>query len=696
MQTRSIKSLAKEAALVGALDKAGILLGGAAALALIKGVAASADEKHDAAWLAQIAPTRSAALDRQLIALKNTLRIAMDRGDEKNVAPARLAALRSELRRQSLDGFLVPLADEHQGEYVARRARRLAWLTGFTGSAGIAIVLAERAAIFVDGRYTLQAAAQVDGTLYERHHLTEVPPDRWLAEHLRSGLRLGYDPWLHTEDGRARYLKACKAAGADLIARAANPLDAVWHDQPPPPLAPIVPHALEFAGRAADEKQAEIAALIKTAKADAAILSAPDSIAWLLNVRGGDVACTPLPHGFAIVGADSSVALFVDPRKISPDLRGHLGHQVSLAAPDGFGPALDALGALRRAVLIDPQGAPCWAVDRLTMAGATIMRGADPCARPKACKNAIELDGTRAAHRRDGAALVRFLAWLERAAAKGRLKESAAADRLLTERQKNDRFMGPSFETISGAGPNGAIVHYRVTPATDRRLEPGMLYLLDSGGQYLDGTTDVTRTIAVGKPSPEQRDRFTRVLKGHIALALARFPSGTSGSQLDALARQHLWQAGLDFDHGTGHGVGSYLGVHEGPQRISKLPNTVALEPGMIVSNEPGYYKTGAFGIRIENLVVVQALEGLKGTERPMRGFETLTLVPIDRRLVDTALMSADELAWLNTYHAMVRERLSPLLKGTPEAMRYLRRATLALKPPKKSTRAPKRRRDKR
>ena len=679
MATRSIKTLASDAALEASLDKAGIGLSGRAVLALIKGVAASADERNDAAWLAQIASTRSAVLDRKLIKLKNQLRAAMDRADEKNISPARLAALRAELRRQSLDGFLVPLADEHQGEYVARRARRLAWLTSFTGSAGVAIVLTERAAIFVDGRYTLQAEAQVDGTLYERHHLTETPPDQWLAGHLKPGRRIGYDPWLHTEEGRARYLKACEAAGSKLVACAINPIDAVWHDQPPPPLAPIVPHALEFTGRAADEKRAEIADLIKAATAEAAILSAPDSIAWLLNVRGGDVSCTPLPHSFAIVGADASVAFFVDPRKLAPDLRSHLGNRVSLAAPEGFGPALDALGAQRRAVLVDPQSAPCWVFDRLAAAGATIRRGADPCAQPKSRKNAVELDGTRAAHRRDGAALVCFLAWLERASAKGTLKESVAAARLLAERQKNERFMGPSFETISGAGPNGAIVHYRVTPATDRRLAPGTLYLLDSGGQYLDGTTDVTRTIAIGNPTPEHRDRFTRVLKGHIALALALFPSGTSGSQLDALARQHLWQAGLDFDHGTGHGVGSYLGVHEGPQRISKLPNTVALEPGMIVSNEPGYYKAGAFGIRIENLVVVQALDGIAGAERSMRGFETLTLVPIDRRLVDTKLMSAEELAWLNTYHGMVRERLAPLLKGSPEALAYLRRATRPL-----------------
>ncbi|MGD9538831.1 MAG: aminopeptidase P family protein [Alphaproteobacteria bacterium] len=669
-----------EAELAAGLKRAGIRMSGKAALALVKGVAAADGARGDA-WLSLIAPERPAALDRTLLALKERLARETDGTAKAGTAAARLAWLRAELGRRGLDGFLVPLADEHQGEYVAKRSRRLAWLTGFTGSAGIAVVLADHAAVFVDGRYTLQAEAQVDGALYERRHLTEDPPDRWLAAHLKPGLRIGYDPWLHTEDGRKRYAKACEDEGAALVPCETNPLDAVWPDQPPAPLGPVVPHPIEFAGRSAEEKRAEIAALIKKAKADAAVLSAPESIAWLLNVRGGDVPCTPLPHAFAIIESDASVALFVDPRKLAPGLDAHLGNRVAVQPPEALGPALDALGRRHRAVLVDPLGAPVWIADRLEAAGAALVRGADPCARPKACKNPVEIEGTRNAHRRDGAALVRFLAWLDKAAASGRLTESEAATRLLAERRKNERFMGPSFETISGAGPNGAVVHYRVTPETDRRLEPGTLYLVDSGGQYLDGTTDVTRTIAIGRPSAEHRDRFTRVLKGHIALAAARFPAGTSGSQLDALARQYLWQAGLDYDHGTGHGVGSYLSVHEGPQRISKLPSTTALEPGMIVSDEPGYYKAGAYGIRIENLVVVTPAAGMAGAERPLLGFETLTLAPIDRRLVDPALMSADEIAWLNGYHKRVRDELRPLLKGAPVALAYLDRATRPIRP---------------
>ncbi|MBM3482905.1 MAG: aminopeptidase P family protein [Alphaproteobacteria bacterium] len=662
--------------LAAKLAKAGVRLSATATHDLVRGIAAAAPTRDDATWLALISPRRHAALDKSLLALKKHYDRAPDGIGARNASASRLAALRAELARRKLDGFLVPLADEYQGEYIARRAQRLAWLTGFTGSAGLAIVLAERAAIFVDGRYTLQAETQVDGTLYERHHITDSPPQRWLETALKTGQRLGYDPWLHTEDGRARLSAACESVGATLVATETSPIDAVWRDQPPPPLGPIVPHGIEFAGRSADDKRAEVIETIRTAKADACVLSAPDSIAWLLNIRGHDVANTPLPHSFALVDSDDRMTLFVDRRKLTPGLAEHLGNRVTVAAPDALGPALDQLGRTRRIVLYDASGSPAWLHDRLTRAGAKVVRGADPCLRPRARKNLIELAGTRAAHERDGAALVRFLAWLESALKAGPVDELGAVARLLSERGKSPRFMGPSFDTIAGAGPNGAIVHYRSTEASNRRLEPGSLFLLDSGGQYLDGTTDVTRTIAIGRPTPEQRDRFTRVLQGHIALGSARFPTGTTGSQLDALARQFLWQAGLDYDHGTGHGVGSYLAVHEGPHRISKVGNTVALEPGMIVSNEPGYYKTGAFGIRIENLVVVAGIEAPHGAERAMFGFETLTLVPIDRRLVEPRLMSAPELDWLDAYHAAVRERLIPHLKGTPKALAFLRRAT--------------------
>ena len=427
-----------------------------------------------------------------------------------------------------------------------------------------------------------------------------------------------------------------------------------------------MPHELRFAGRAAADKRRALADKLAADGVDAVVLTAPDSIAWLLNIRGGDVPRTPLPLGFAILHRDAAVELFIDRRKLVPGLEGHLGNGVAVNPPDAFGAALDRLGAAKRRVLADPSGAAAWVFDRLAAAGAEAVRGDDPCALPKACKNPVELAGARAAHRRDGAAVTRFLAWLG-PAADGGLTEIAAAERLAVLRRGNELFRDFSFDSISGAGPNGAIVHYRVTPRTDRRLESGQLYLIDSGAQYLDGTTDITRTVAIGTPTAEMRDRFTRVLKGHIALATARFPKGTTGSQLDTLARTALWQAGLDYDHGTGHGVGSYLGVHEGPHRIAKVPNRVPLEVGMIVSNEPGYYKPGAYGIRIENLVTVVPAE-VEGAERPMLGFDTLTLAPIDRNLVEPALMTADEIAWLDSYHARVRETLTPLLDaGTAE-----------------------------
>lgn len=590
-------------------------------------------------------------------------------GLTKAAAAERLGRLRRELAQRGLDGFLLPMADEHQNEYVPPRARRIAWLTGFTGSAGLVVVLADKAALFTDGRYTLQAKAQVDGALYELRHVTEEPPTDWIAAHLGAGGRLGYDPWLFTADGVARFRQAAERAGGALVAVDENPLDAVWDDQPPPPLAPVVPHELRYAGESAADKRARIAA---TLEADAAVLTATDSIAWLFNIRGGDVAHTPLALAFAILRADGTADLFVDRRKLTPGLDAHLGNAVAVREPGDFAPALAQLAGKR--VRVDPAVTAAWVFDRLQSAGAQIVRAADPCQLPKACKNEVELAGTRAAHRRDGAALTRFLRWLDENWREA--DELTAAERLEAFRREDGLFRDLSFDTISGAGPNGAIIHYRSTPETNRRLESGSFYLVDSGAQYLDGTTDVTRTIAIGSPSPEMRDRFTRVLKGHIALALCRFPEGTTGSQLDALARLALWRAGLDYDHGTGHGVGSYLGVHEGPQRISKLPNTVALKPGMIISNEPGYYKAGAYGIRIENLVVVQRIE-LPGAERPMLGFETLTRAPIDLAAVEPGLLTPEERTWLNDYHAEVRATLQPLLD--PATAAWLARATRAI-----------------
>src|SRR5438874_1910125 len=573
--------------------------------------------------------------------------------------PARLARLREVLAARRLDGFIVPRADEYQGEYVPPAGQRLAWLTGFTGSAGLAVVLRDRAALFVDGRYTLQAAAQVDTALFEIRHLVDEPAWRWLAGAVAEGAVIGYDPWLHTPQEVERFHAGVERAGASLKP-VANPVDEAWAGRPPAPLAPVVPHPDRYAGESAEAKRTRLGRGLAEEGAAAAVLTMPESIAWLLNIRGGDVPHTPLPLSFAILRQDGNVTLFIDRRKLAPGLDRHLGNAVTIEPPDRLGPALDELARSGERVQVDPGSAASWIFDRLQQAGGHIHRAADPCMLPKACKNPVELDGTRAAHRRDGAAVTRFLAWLAQEAPKGELREIAVSDRLEALRRSGENFRDLSFPTISGAGSNGAIVHYRATPQSEKRLAPGMLYLLDSGAQYLDGTTDVTRTVAIGTPSEEARDRFTRVLKGHIALATCRFPAGTTGSQLDVLARHALWQAGLDFDHGTGHGVGSYLNVHEGPQRISKLPNTQPLLPGMIVSNEPGYYKAGAYGIRIENLVVVTPCHDLPEAEREMLCFETLTLAPIDRNLVALALLTHDEIAWLDAYHGSVREALTP------------------------------------
>ncbi len=577
-------------------------------------------------------------------------------------AAEKLAALRHELTARDLAGFIVPHADEYHHEWLPPHAARLAWLTGFDGSAGAAVILANRAAVFVDGRYTLQVRQQVDGDLYDYKHLISEPPRQWLKANIAKGDRIGFDPWLHTQAEAAALAKACKDAGADLVATDENPLDAVWADQPPPPLADVVPHPEIFAGQDSAAKRQQVAAGIKQGGAAAAVISRPDSIAWLLNIRGGDVATTPLPLSSAILHDDGAVELFIDRRKITPETERHLGNHVSIAPPEALAEALDRMAKSGKTIQICPRTAASWIFRRVRDTGGQILEAPDPCELPKARKNQTELDGARAAHRRDGAALSRFLSWLHREVPAGTVTELTAEARLEVFRRQGEHFSDLSFATISGSGPNGAIVHYRTSENTSRTLSPGELYLVDSGGQYLDGTTDVTRTVAIGVPSAEMKDRFTRVLKGHIALARARFPVGTSGAQLDALARMFLWQAGLDYDHGTGHGVGSFLGVHEGPQRISKHGG-VALEAGMIVSNEPGYYKEGAYGIRIENLVTVVAVE-VAGAEREMLGFETLTLAPIDRNLVDPALLTEDESHWLNGYHERVRNVIGAQLDG--------------------------------
>ncbi len=583
--------------------------------------------------------------------------------------PARLALLRAELVRQDLAGFVVPRTDEHQGEYVPPRAQRLAWISGFTGSAGLAVVLADKAAVFVDGRYTAQVRSQVDGTLYEYCHLADQPAEAWIEANLPKGGRLGLDPWLHSRDQVLRLAAAAERAGGRLVLVEQNPLDQAWADQPPPPAAPVRPHPLEFAGRASTDKRAEIAAQLTRRKLATAVLSLPDSIAWLLNVRGSDVEHTPFPLSFALLAADGGVTWFLDAAKLLPETQAALDAGVRIEPPAAFGPALDALKGQR--VLVDPASAPDWVFERLSAAGARVVEGDDPCQLPKAVKNAAEQAGTKAAHRRDGLAVSRFLAWYAGQQGRADLTEIECADRLEAFRREGNLFQDLSFDTIAGSGPNGAVVHYRATEESNRVLRPGELMVLDSGAQYLDGTTDITRTLVFGQPDAEQRDRFTRVLQGHIQLATTRFPVGTTGSQLDAIARRPLWQAGLDYDHGTGHGVGSYLSVHEGPQRISKIGNRVALQPGMILSNEPGFYKNGAYGIRVENLVLVvpsPAAPGAGAEDRPMLGFETVTLAPIEKRLIERSLLSADEVAWLDAYHALVEAELVPGLAGAERA----------------------------
>jgi Xaa-Pro aminopeptidase len=605
------------------------------------------------------------------------LRAAADFGLRAIPAPPeRLTALRDELEKQGFDGFLVPLADEHQGEFIAKKSQRLAWLTGFGGSAGLAIVLADRAAIFIDGRYTLQVRDQVDVDAFAPVHLADMSAENWLQANVSKGARIGFDPWLHTSSGISRLRQSCTAAGADLAPVEPNPLDTVWAAQPSAPLGPVRILPDEYAGRTSVDKRRQFSDDLKAAGCAAAILSAPDSIAWLLNIRGSDVPNTPLALSYAIVRDTGAVDWFIDGRKLPQSVTNALDPAITVFSPGEFADRLTELGESGVAVRIDPGSAPEWIRLRLSEADGSLSAGPDFCVLPKARKNAAEIVGTRSAHIRDGAALTTFLAWLARTAPGGDVTEMSAADRLFGFRRGDANFRGLSFDTISGSGPNGAIVHYRVTPATDRLLKPGDVYLVDSGAQYLDGTTDVTRTVYIddGKgASAEARDRFTRVLKGHIAIATARFPTGTHGSQIDALARLALWEAGLDYDHGTGHGVGSYLGVHEGPQRISKQGGGVAMEPGMILSNEPGYYKEGAYGIRIENLVVVTAGDNSEA-ERNMLEFETITLAPIDRDLVDTGLLNTAERAWLNGYHAKVRDTLSPLVDE--ETRNWLRDAT--------------------
>jgi Xaa-Pro aminopeptidase len=589
-----------------------------------------------------------------------------DRADRGEAAP-RIAALRAELKLRGLDGFVVPRADRFQNEYVPPSAERLAWLTGFTGSAGLAIVLADRAVLFVDGRYQVQVREEVDGAIFSLEHLVDNPPPAWIEANLRPGAQLGYSPWLHTIDGAERLAKAAAAARASLVAVEDNPVDAVWTDRPQPPLGAVVAHDLRYAGEDTAAKLERIRADMQKLSADTLVVSDPHAVSWLFNIRGSDIPHTPVVLAFATVPKEGRPALFVDLRKLGTEIRLHLKAIADIRPDAAFERDLAALGKEHRALRVDPASCP-EAIARIVAGNSgEVLRGADPIAPLKAVKNSTEIAGARAAQLRDGAAVTRFLAWFDLQAPRGELTEIDAVEAVESFRRETGLLKDVSFPTIAGAGANGAIVHYRVTRKSNRRVAPGDLFLLDSGGQYEDGTTDITRTIAVGAPTDDMRRNFTLVLKGHIAIARAVFPDGTTGAQLDTLARQFLWQAGLDFDHGTGHGVGSYLSVHEGPARISKL-GSAPLKRGMILSNEPGYYRAGAYGIRIENLILVTEAAPVADAEKPLNAFETLTLAPIDRRLVEPALMTADETAWLDAYHARVRETLAPLLDAPTRA----------------------------
>ena len=584
-----------------------------------------------------------------------------DRSDAATCAP-RLTALRAELSKRGLDGFVVPHSDEYQSEYLPECNERLAWLTAFTGSAGAAVVLKDKAAVFADGRYTLQVRQQTDTKEFEPRDLVAEGPNAWLEANAPKGAKIGFDPWVHSAASADALRASVAKAGATLVPTDGNPIDAVWSDRPAAPTAKAVPHAMALAGESSESKRLRIAEEIKKLGADAAVVSLADSICWLLNMRGGDTPHTPFVLSYAILNADGSTDLFMDGRKSSAELTQHFGNAVRVRAPSEFTTALDALKG--KTVVADPNWTAQAAFARLEAAGATVRRGVDPCQLPKACKNPVEIEGARKAHIRDGAALTRFLAWMAREAPGGHLTEIEAAQALEGYRRKEGSLTDLSFDSISGAAPHAALPHYRVTTSSNRKINSNEIYLIDSGGQYPDGTTDVTRTMIVGTPTPEMKDRFTRVLKGHIALATMRFPEGTPGIALDAFARKSLWDAGLDYDHGTGHGVGSYLSVHEGPQNISKRNVTQALMPGMICSNEPGYYKEGEYGIRIENLVVVRETAPLPGSDkqRKFMEFETITLAPIDIDLVEPALLTDGERDWLNAYHRRVYETLSPLV----------------------------------
>lgn len=589
-----------------------------------------------------------------------------------DLGATRLADLRAQMAATGLAGFLVPRADAHQGEYVAPRDDRLAWLTGFTGSAGFCAVLMDRAGIFIDGRYRTQVKGQVDLAAFTPVPWPEVTLGHWLRDALHAGGKVGYDPWLHTPEQISAAETALAGSGVTLVP-CDNLVDRIWPDQPAPPMGKVSVYPAELAGDSHAAKRARLAETLRAAGQRAAVMTLPDSLAWLLNIRGADIPRNPVPHGFAILHDDARVMLFMAAAKLDEGLRAHLGADVTLCAPDDV---LPALRMLTGPVRVDRGSAPMQVVLTLEAAGVTWAHGQDPCILPKATKSAAEIAATRTAHLRDGAAMVEFLAWYD-AQPIGSLTEIDLVTALERFRQATGALRDLSFDTIAGAGPNGAVIHYRVTEASNRRLDPGQIVVLDSGGQYLDGTTDITRTLPVGAPPPAAITQFTRVLQGMIALSRLRFPRGLAGRDIDAIARAPLWLAGQDYDHGTGHGVGVYLCVHEGPQRISRV-SEVPLQPGMILSNEPGYYREGAFGIRIENLILVVDAPPLPGADaRAMLAFDTLTYAPIDRRLIDAAMLTGPERAWIDAYHQDCHDRLAACV--SPAAQVWLAAATAPL-----------------
>ncbi len=581
---------------------------------------------------------------------------------DRSFAGRHLPILRKRLAAHQVDALLVPHDDEYQNEYIPAYAERLMWVSGFSGSAGFAIVGLNRAVIFTDGRYTLQVRDQTDSDLYEFEDITATTPMEWIEKQGGAGARYGYDPMLHSRNAIDRFQKAAQRAGSELVPLSSNPIDEAWTDQPARPNGDVRAHAEQYAGKSAAKKIASIAKVAADEEVDAIFIAAPPSVAWLFNIRGGDVTRTPLALARALVKADGSATLFAGKDRVAADVAAHFGEGVDIDDEARIADHLRALGAEGAAIGIDFDQAPALFVDIIEEAGGRPIHVTDPCVLPRARKNDVELAGSRTAHVRDGIAITRFLHWLDVAAQDGSVDEITAAQKLESFRTASNELVDLSFDSISASGPNGAHCHYRVSTETNRKLNPGELYLIDSGGQYPDGTTDITRTAPIGQPTEEMRDRFTRVLKGHIAIATARFPRGVSGGQIDAFARRPLWEVGLDYDHGTGHGVGSFLGVHEGPQRIAKAGSDQELLPGMILSNEPGFYKTGEYGIRIENLIIVTPPAPVEGGDREMMGFETITLAPIDRRLIDVALLTDKERAWLNAYHARVASEIGPRL----------------------------------